>query len=77
MSHTWNYRILAHKIGEDFRLKIHVVHYEEGIPVGYTEEGCVQGPDVSSIRWDLNKMIMATKKPILWADSLQEFKETK
>lgn len=70
---SWNYRILAteykHMNGKsEIELAIHEVYYDDyGIPNGYTAEKTVSGESVKSLRWSLNKMKDALKKPILWS----------
>ncbi len=69
---SWNYRVLATDFkrpnGEsEIELAVHEVYYDkEGNPNGYTKEKTVNGESTKSLRWSLNKMKDALKKPILW-----------
>jgi len=66
---TWNFRVLAHKEGEDVLLQIHRVYYDEqNKPVAYSEKGVeVYSESVEGIEWVLNKMKECLTKPILSA----------
>lgn len=66
----WNYRILAVEYKEEIYLQIHEVHYDEnGVPNSYTENPVSIGSEsIKGIKWSLNKMNDATKKPVLWGD---------
>ena len=66
---SWNHRILAHEneYGEIY-FKVHEVYYENNVPNGYTvNSATVESETLKGIKWTLNKMKEATKKPILWA----------
>lgn len=65
----WNYRILAHKHNEEVELSIHEVYYNDNdIPDSYTKfPVSVNSDSPKGIKWSLNKMQDALKKPILWA----------
>ena len=67
---SWNYRIFAHKDGEDIFLKVHEVYYdEEGNPDGYNK-ACVMvngyTPEWISEKLDILKECL--DKPIFLAD---------
>ncbi len=73
---TWNYRILAKKINNDIEYAIYEVHYENDIPVGFTTNhmlpiyfGSYEEDPIKSIKWQLNAMKIAAKKPILDYDN--------
>lgn len=81
MSH-WNYRILATHIqdsGElgkhDVRFAIHEVHYDDDIPVGFTENPVYpitfdgEGDPIESLKWQFDAMKTALDKPILDYDN--------
>ena len=72
---SWNYRILAHKDGEDWFFQIHEVYYDkEGKPNSYTANGISVGAEsVEGINWVLGKMKECLDKPIL---SVENFPET-
>jgi hypothetical protein len=71
---SWNYRILAHKDGDDYFFQIHGVYYdEEGRPNGYTTDGAsVAGESIGTINWVLDKMKECINKPILSADEFPD-----
>lgn len=67
---TWNYRVLAHKEGDEVYFQIHEVYYEEK-HLGYTENGVTVGSeDVEGIKWVLDLMRECLEKPIL---SVEDF----
>ena len=67
MSEYWNHRIMAHAHNGEVYLEMHEVYYTNDIPSSYTMEAIsIGGESVKSINWVLNKMKLATKKPILW-----------
>ena len=72
---SWNYRILAHKDGEDWFFQIHEVYYDkERKPNSYTANGISVGAEsVEGINWVLGKMKECLDKPIL---SVENFPET-
>ena len=76
---SWNYRLLAHKDGEDVFLQIHEVYYdEEGKPHSYTENGVtVSGESLECVKWVLSKMKKCTNKPILSVENFPEEYKTK
>lgn len=65
----WNYRILAHKNGDEIYFQIHEVYYDkDGKPNGYTENGSmVYAYSLNDITWVLDKMKDCANKPILLA----------
>jgi len=72
MSSHWNYRIIAKKLSVEVQYGIHEVHYENNIPIGYTENPItslsfssdIEDP-VESLKWQLDAMRLACDKPIL------------
>lgn len=64
---SWNFRVLAHKDGDDFYYQIHEVYYNrKGKPESYTEKGVSIGSDcLDGIKWTLKEMKKCLKKPIL------------
>src|SRR6056297_892766 len=65
----WNYRILAHKDGEDLFFQIHEVYYDKnGCPNGHTLNPVSVGSEnIRGITWTLNRMQECRKRPVLWA----------
>lgn len=65
---SWNYRILAHKIGNYIEMQIHEVYYdnEQQKPVGYTENAHISGDSVMEIKTTIELMKGALDLPILW-----------
>ena len=69
---TWNYRIIAHTEeapGENW-LGIHEVYYRDGDdahPLSYTVDavGVVSTEGMTGMRWVLDRLAEALKKPIL------------
>lgn len=63
----WNHRVLAHKEWDDsFYYQIHEVHYEDGVPVSYTERGIPVGGDcLEDLNQVLDWMRDCLSKPIL------------
>lgn len=70
----WNYRILAHRDGEDWYFQIHEVYYgDDEKPNGYTANGVSVGAEsLEGVNWVLSKMKECVKKPIL---SVEKFPE--
>ena len=68
---SWNYRILAHKDGDDWFFQIHEVYYdEEGKAHSYTANGVSVGAEsIEDINWVLDKMKECVNKPILSVDN--------
>ena len=65
---SWNHRILAHENNGEVYFQLHEVYYKEEIPDGYTANPITVGSEtLKGIKWTLNKMQEAVKKPILWA----------
>ena len=65
---SWNHRILAHENNGEVYFQMHGVYYKEEVPNGYTANPITVGSETSKgIKWTLNKMQEAVKKPILWA----------
>jgi hypothetical protein len=74
----FNYRLLAHKDGEDDYFQIHEVYYDEnGKPESYTKNGIpVGGNDIGELRWVLNEMENCLKEPILSVENFpNEYKK--
>ena len=68
----WNYRVLAHECspeeGIDVYMQLHEVYYKEDVPDSYTVNSVSIGSEnIKGMNWQLNKMKLALKKPILWA----------
>jgi len=63
----WNFRILKRGKGKETYYAIYEVFYTEG----GKPEGCTKDPidvgseDLKGIKWTLNKMRLALKKPVL------------
>lgn len=78
MTH-WNYRVLAHESGDSLIFRIHEVYYDDNdIPNGYIdEEKQISSEDLKGLKWTINKMKEAFKKPVLWhgAKFPEEFKD--
>ena len=77
---SWNYRILAHKDGDEMYFQIHEVHYDgDGNPTAYTTNGVAVGDnDLSGINWVLDRMRESINKPILLVDDFpNEYKPVK
>ena len=68
---SWNYRILAHRDGDEWNFKMHEVYYDtEGNPESYTaKEVGVGAESVEGVNWVLDKMKESVKRPILSADN--------
>ena len=66
---SWNYRILAHQTDSGILFQMHEVYCNsQGINDGYSENPVkVLSETPEGITWSLNKMLLARKKPILWA----------
>ena len=65
---SWNHRILAHENNGEIYLKVHEVYYENEIPNGYTANPItIGGENLEALKWTLNKIKLAIKKPILFA----------
>lgn len=65
---SWNHRILAHEIKGEIYFQLHEVLYNDDIPYTYTVNPITVGSEsLKGIKWTLNKMKEAVKKPILWA----------
>lgn len=75
---NWNHRVLRHHTeGEGDILIIHEVHYENGVPVSYTENGVpVLSENVKGLEWVLGKMAECLRKPILDAENFPNEWET-
>jgi len=70
----WNYRVLAHKDGDEMYFMMHEVYYnKDGIPNSYTANGVGLGSNsIEGLEWGLDKMKEALSKPIL---SIENFPE--
>jgi hypothetical protein len=65
---SWNHRILAHENNGEVYFQLHEVYYKNEVPDGYTANPISVGSEtLKGIKWTLNKMQEAVKKPILWA----------
>ena len=66
---SWNYRVIMHDDTEpkEVWLQVVEVYYDKNnIPDGYIKEGkSASGSSIKELRWSLNKMKEALKKPIL------------
>ena len=52
----------------EIEFAIHSVYYNDyGTPNGYGPEQTVIGDSVKSVKWNLNRMKEAAKKPVLWS----------
>jgi len=65
----WNYRAIRFGSGEDSHVAIHEVHYQDGIPVAYSETPAVvlwsvEEPDGTGLAI-LDRMREALVKPVL------------
>lgn len=70
--HYWNTRVLTKKYpnSEERDFFLTEVHYDEGIPVAYSYGVYNYSADtLKGLKWRLNRMKEATKKPILDADN--------
>lgn len=65
---SWNYRVLAHEYHDELFFAIHEVYYnEDGTPDGCTQNAIgVAGENPDGLKWTLNRMKEALKKPVLW-----------
>ena len=65
---SWNHRILAHENNGEVYFQLHEVYYKDEVPNSYTANPITVGSEsLKGIKWTLNKMQDAVKKPILWA----------
>lgn len=65
---SWNHRILAHENNGEIYFQLHEVYYTNEVPDGYTANPITVGSEsIKGIKWTLNKMQEAIKKPVLWA----------
>ncbi len=75
----WNYRVMATKHKHPLAKKdpkqfkdfisfgIHEVYYRKDKPDGYIEDKTFDGDSVKELKWTLNHMKEALRKPVLWA----------
>lgn len=72
----WEYRLLAKKNGEGIYLNVYEVYYnEDNTPYDYIDSPVrIAAQDLKSLKSTLNKVVEASKKPILWAG--KRFPET-
>lgn len=64
---SWNYRVIATQHNGETCLAIHEVYYHEHKPCGLTEQPVyIGGNTIKDLRWTLNRMKEALKKPVLW-----------
>lgn len=76
----WNHRILAHETNGEVWFQMHEVYYADDVATSYTAQPSTVGSDgLPGIRWTLNKMRAAWKKPVLWAGAQfpNEYQSTK
>jgi hypothetical protein len=66
---SWNHRVLAHEFKDEIYFQVHEVYYDdEGKPHAHTANAVSIGAEsLKDIKWTLNRMKEALKKPILWA----------
>ncbi len=65
---NFNYRVLAHETNGEVYFQLHEVYYKDEVPEGYTSKPItIGGETLKDIKWKLNKIQEAAKKPILWA----------
>lgn len=65
---SWNHRVLAHENNGEVYFQLHEVYYKNNIPDSYTVNPITIGSEsIKGIKWTLNKIQNAVKKPILWA----------
>jgi hypothetical protein len=64
---TWNYRVIETGAGDETSRAIHEVHYEDGVPVAYTENPApiVWESDDEEPKRVLERMREALDKPVL------------
>ena len=80
----WNYRVLAKKLDSEIEFGLYEVYYDDdNNPISCTENACFPlaydecGDYIKSLKWTLNKMKIALKKPILDYDNFpNEYKTT-
>lgn len=66
----WNHRIMAYQYKEEYYLRINEVFYDDtGKARHYAELKNIQSDSVKGLNWVLNKMKLAFKKPVLWAEA--------
>lgn len=67
---TWNYRIMAREYAPNMRpsFGIYEVYYEDEVPNAYSSNpiDLQYYDDAEGIKWDLEKMLLAYDKSILW-----------
>lgn len=66
----WNYRVYAHEqtIGGQNNICFEILetYYDQkGVPNGYIENKSVISDDLKGLTWQMNKMKLALKKPII------------
>jgi hypothetical protein len=71
----WNYRAIRFEHGEDSHIAIHEVHYQDGMPVAYSETPAVvlwsvEEPDGAGLAI-LDRMREALVKPVLLESEFQ------
>jgi len=70
--HYWNMRVLTRRYPNSVEREFFLseVHYENDVPVGYSYGTYNYGADnVKGLKWKLNRMKEATKKPVLDGDN--------
>ena len=64
---SWNHRVIATEHNGETWLAIHEVHYSDGKPDGRSTNPIPVGSNtIKGLRWTLNRMKEALKKPVLW-----------
>jgi hypothetical protein len=64
----YNYRVIALKESQaSVIFRIHEVYYDKGMPKSYSLTAAkTEGHNKSDLRWELEKMTLAFKDPVLW-----------
>jgi hypothetical protein len=75
----WNYRIMAHEDPNgSISFAVHEIHYENAVPVNYTENAVrANGDSIKEVIQDLQMMLKDIQnKSVLWAGDKfpQEYK---
>ena len=80
-NNTWNHRIIKTTSEDGVYYAIHEVHYSDGVPHSCTVDPiAVGGEDIDSIKWTLQKMLLAADKeviPMEYFDNLSEESDVK
>ena len=74
---TWNHRVIKTTSEYGYYYAIHEVHYTNDIPHSLTVDPIsVGGEDVESIKWTLEKMLIATEKEVIPMEYFDKFTTT-